>query len=358
MTQLLPVYRIDETIDTAISLDVKDEKILALLSMDARMPISAIAKQIRLSKEGTFYRIKRLQEKGILLQFLPVVDLRDFGYATYHVFFVINEANLERRQELMDAFLAHPHTKGLIEYSDRWDFEWILVARHVQEFDALLTDLTKAFTDIIVEKHKFEIITGFKSIQFPQTYVQEKVMLKPKKVILKQLDAKDYLILTQLADNARASTYTIAAALGFSPDTVRLRMKKLLAQDIIRQFTILPCLSRLGYHWQTLCIDVKTFDLPHELKFKEYISQKPEIIRAVKVLGDWDLMLYIVTKNMSQAHKLIKEIQKTFVDIIITYQTFGEYREHYFTSLPFIIQNAVLPGTVEDKPTKKVPAKH
>lgn len=349
MTPLLPVYRIDETIDTTISLDVKDEKILALLSMNARMPLSAIAKDIRLSKEGTFYRIKRLQEKGILLQFLPVVDLRDFGYGTYHVFFVINEANNERRQELMDAFLAHPHTKGLIEYSDRWDFEWILIARHVQEFDAILTDLTKAFTDIIVEKHKFEIITGFKSIQFPQRYVEEKVMLKPKKSFPKHLDAKDYLILSQLADNARASTYALAAAVGFSPDTVRLRIKKLLAQDVIRQFTVLPCLSRLGYHWQTLCIDVKTFDLPHELKFREYISQKPEIIRAVKVLGDWDLMLYIVTKSLSEAHKLIKEIQKTFVDIIVTYQTFGEYKEHYFTSLPSVVQSIHVEGVVEDK---------
>ncbi|MBI2139181.1 AsnC family transcriptional regulator, partial [Candidatus Woesearchaeota archaeon] len=40
-----------------MELDVKDKKILAELSLNARQPTSAIAKKVRLSREGVEYRI-------------------------------------------------------------------------------------------------------------------------------------------------------------------------------------------------------------------------------------------------------------------------------------------------------------
>ena len=49
---------------SSVKLDVKDKKILAKLDMNARQPIAHIARKVRLSKEVTHYRIKRLEEKG------------------------------------------------------------------------------------------------------------------------------------------------------------------------------------------------------------------------------------------------------------------------------------------------------
>ena len=36
-------------------------------------------------------------------------------------------------------------------------------------------------------------------------------------------------------------------------------------------------------------------------------------------MGNWDLMLHIVTKEVEELHMIVKDIQKNFADIIINY---------------------------------------
>jgi len=325
-------FRVDESVHGKIKVDAKDEKILALLAENARMSISDIAKKIHLSKEATFYRIKKLQERNIVLGFYPLFDLEMFGYHTFHVFMVLNETTVERKTAFLAFLIKYPNTKSVMEYSDRWDLEWVIVARNVQEFDSLLTDVTKDFSDMILEKQKFEIIIGQKSSQLP--YATEQIMFKPRARSDKRIDAKQLQLCAVLADDARQPLTALGQKLELDGDTVKYRIKNLCESGVIRQFSILPNLSLLGYHWLTMCIEVKTFDLHHELKFKEYISNKPQIIRAVKTLGNWDLMLHIVAREVVEQHMIVKELQKAFADIIITYQTWGGYKEYFFTCLP------------------------
>lgn len=47
-------------------LDNVDRKILAVLDLEARATFQEIGKKTRLSKERVIYRIKRLEQKGII----------------------------------------------------------------------------------------------------------------------------------------------------------------------------------------------------------------------------------------------------------------------------------------------------
>ena len=47
-------------------LDVKDKKILYHLNLDCRQSMNSLSKKIGLAKEVIAYRIKRLEEKGII----------------------------------------------------------------------------------------------------------------------------------------------------------------------------------------------------------------------------------------------------------------------------------------------------
>ena len=334
----LSQFRLDESGFKQIKIDFKDEKILGLLSTNARRALSELSKSVRLSREGTFYRIRRLENQGLIAGYYAVFDLRDFGYHTYHVFMVLNESNAERKNAFVERLVGHPHTKSVMEYSDRWDIEWVLVARDVQEFDLLVTDLMKEFSDIIIEKHKLEIILGYKSIQLPYAADSQQVVFRAKKRLSVDIDQKDREICRELSGDARLSLSAVGQKIGLSADAVGYRLKRLVKDEIIREFSIVPNLSLLGYHWVTMGIEVRTFDLSQELKFKEYISRTPEILRAVKTLGNWDLMLHIATKDIQTRHRIVKDIQKTFVDVITSYQTWEGYKEYFFTGLPRVIQ--------------------
>lgn len=330
--------RVNEAIVKRVKLDGKDKKILSILSEDGRIPLSVIAKRIRASRDTVDYRIKRLVKNGIILGFIPQINAKYFGYDTYHVFMVINTLNEERKNKLIDALVNHPNTRNLMEYHGTWDLEWVLIAKSLKEFDSTLIDLTNDFKDVIVRKDKLTIIKGFKSIQLPgiiykeSSYYLKRIAKKSKKRI--KVDEIDIKILNALSRNARASTYGIAETLNLSSDAISYRIKKMVSGGVIYGFTILTNLSAIDYHWYTFCINVKTFDINNDMKFREFISSNPYVLRAVKVLGDWDLLVYIAADTTEAFHTTFKQIQEKFVDIISDYQIWVAYKEHVYNSLP------------------------
>lgn len=328
-------------IQKKVKIDAKDKKILALLSEDSRMPLSTIARNVRLSRDTVDYRIKRMQKLGVILKFVPIIDLTRFGFETYHIVMVLNESNVEGRTKFVEFLKTHPNTKSIMEYSSRWDLEWVLVARNIKEFDELMSEITNKFPDVITEKSGIEIIKGYKSIYLPDKFYDDvgfKYKEKIKKVQEIKLDNKDLLILRLLSENARMSSYELGNKIGLSSDAVIYRIKKMYDADVIRQFSIVANLTYLGYHWYTLAVNLKTLSKESEAKLKEYIKRHPYIMRVVKILGVWNLVISIATDTLNNFHKTVKEFQETFADIISNHQTWIAYKEYVFEILPSIIK--------------------
>ena len=330
--------RIKET--TPVKVDKKNHKILALLAENARMPASEIAKKVLLSRDAVAYRITRLQKQGVILTFIPIIDLKRFGYYTYQVFLLLDEKEKEKQTALISFLKEHKHTKSIISYTDTWDIEWTLIAKNVQEFDILLTEVITKFSDVILQKETLAVVKGYKSIHLPYYYyysagITPKLSLKKAKAI--KVDKKDIELLKLLGQNSRQSSYDLGKKLGLSPDAVVYRIRRLTNANIIRQFTTVINLSKLNYSWYTYAINFKKFDEKDDAKFTEFVRKHPHIIRAVKIFGEWDVLLYIVADSPSNYHNTVKEIKKTFSDIIQTYQTWLANEEYIYQPLPKVI---------------------
>lgn len=63
-----------------MNLDEKDRLIIRLLSDNARMPVSEMARQVGLSGPSTSERIRRLENNGIISRFTVELDLAALGY--------------------------------------------------------------------------------------------------------------------------------------------------------------------------------------------------------------------------------------------------------------------------------------
>jgi len=60
-------------------LDDIDLKILSIIQDDARAPISKLAKQVGLSPPSVHERISKLEEKGIIAEYVAVLDAKKLG---------------------------------------------------------------------------------------------------------------------------------------------------------------------------------------------------------------------------------------------------------------------------------------
>ncbi len=319
-----------------VKVDKRDRKIMTLLSENGRMSLTQIAKNVYLSRDAVNYRIKRLGKIGVILHFFPDVNYATLGFHKFHIFLLLDEQRAEEHEKLIAYLKYHPNVMNIIEYSDRWDLEIVLLARDLLEFDKIMLEITEKFSATILEKDKVETIKRFISFSIPPLLKTENPSLQiiPERKVDHKIDAKDLRILSYLTENGRASTYEIGSKAGLSADAVGYRLKDMEKSGVIKRHTLAINFSLLDYQWYTFIVGMKVFNSQMEKKFEEFVRENPSIIRAAKTLGGWDLLLYIVVEDQRQFHMLVKKIKKTFYTVIRTYETWVTYKEHVFQPFP------------------------
>ncbi|PIN79980.1 hypothetical protein COV11_04890 [Candidatus Woesearchaeota archaeon CG10_big_fil_rev_8_21_14_0_10_30_7] len=328
-----------ELVNKKIKLDVKDKKILSLLAQNARMPLTQISKLVQLSRDAVDYRIKRLVNDGVILKFFSHLNHSKLGFYKYHVFLLLDESNKKNQKEFILFLVNHPNIFSVIEYSDRWDLEVRLIAKDVIDFDKIIMDIAAKFPDVILERDKLEVIRKYKSTYLPPL-VEDKTVTKilEERSSPEKLDDMDIKILKLLSVDCRISTYAIADKVKLSADAVSYRIKNLVDKGIIRKFTIMVNFSVMQYHMYTFTMQLKMFDKKTEKKFEEFLKQHKNILRAIKTLGSWDLLMYVVVSDPGEFHKIVKEVKDVFSEVVRNYQTWIAYKEHVFKTMPEIIQ--------------------
>jgi hypothetical protein len=79
-------------------------------------------------------------------------------------------------------------------------------------------------------------------------------------------------------------------------------------------------------------------DKKREAKLKQFVQTHPYIIKAIKTIGEYDLLFYIVADNPRKYHATVKQIKSEFSDSVKTYQTWVAYREHVFNPFPSALE--------------------
>ena len=86
-----------------IELDTTDRHILAVLQADARITNAALAEEVHLSPSACLRRVRRLEESGVIADYVTRLDRRKIGLGTS----VFVEIGLESQHEdLLDEFEA------------------------------------------------------------------------------------------------------------------------------------------------------------------------------------------------------------------------------------------------------------
>jgi DNA-binding Lrp family transcriptional regulator len=319
----------------SLKLDVKDKKLLVLLSENSRLTLSELSKHLQLGQDTTRYRLQRLKKHKVITTCYPAIDFGRLGFQKFRVFFVVDERRPEKRKAFIDALIAHPNTRLVMEYSDRWDFEWALVAKTLQGFDKILHDVVKEHEGVIQEKITLAEIRAFRATVAPYEY---KFKLKeiPHHNDYKH-DEKDLHILSALSEDSRLSTYKIAETVDLSADAIGKRIKKLRACRLIKSFRVLVSFGALGYNLYTVACDFHSYDKSMENTLRTYIKEHPNFIGAHKHIGPHDFILRMIAKDQTDFHEALKDLKRKFADVIFDYDMYLAYKQHCFVPVPQVI---------------------
>jgi len=154
-------------------LDEQDMKILTSICDDARISMVDLSARLGVSVDTAIYRIKKLIESGVIVEFRPVINYAALGYSVYCVFFRFKNFTKEKEAEFAAYVKEQKNflwsTMCIGKYSN---LSYIIV-KDTFEFQDVISDIRERFFDILDAYEMLLSFAEYKYTYFPKGIVNK-----------------------------------------------------------------------------------------------------------------------------------------------------------------------------------------
>ena len=315
-------------------IDLKDRKILYHLDLDSRQSFSQLGKKVGLYKEIVNYRVKRLQEKGIIVRFNTLIDTLKLGYTCMRFYLNFQYITPEIKKEIIDHFVNFKRTQTVASPDGSVDLCVFMMAKNVSEIHSFWEKTLSNYRDYFAK----QIISPFvgENIYTKSFLIDEKddrlnLIVKRGGEIV-DYDDLDLQILQLLAQNSRIPTLDIAKKLNLTTITITKRIKRLIELGVILRFHVTINWEIIGYKWFKVDLYLKDYNKKHQII--NYLEKYPHLSYIDKTFGYADLELELIVKDVNQLKQIIEDISSKFPTMIRSYTYFSVAESHKWVDIP------------------------
>ena len=316
-------------------LDLKDRKILYELDIDSRQSFSQLGKKVGLHKDVVAYRVKNLQEKGIIKNFYLDINGYKFGYYKIKFYYNFQYVTPEIKQEIIDYLVKSPYTDVVHSAEGQYDLVVICEVENIPNFYNIWNGVINKYRDYFSNQI---LCIHNKLVEYRRTFLlDEKTANKDDKILFVEsssdkkadIDSLDKKILEFLAPNSRIKTIDIAKKLNSTVNTINSRIIKLVKTGVIQRYTINIDWPKIGYQWYKADVVLKN---PENMqKIVDYIENNPNLLHRIASLGYVYLELTFALNNANQLHQIIGDLSLKFPDAIKNYKYFSITKTHKYS---------------------------
>ncbi len=318
-------------------IDLKDRKILYELDLDARQSFTQIGKKVGLKKDVVAYRVKRMQDEGIIENFWTAINTFKLGYDVFRVYINFHYVTASVKEEIIKYFVDYKNSWVVASIKSEIDLDVVIWVKDIFEFYQFWEKTLDKYEDYF-EKYAISIYVYAacykKSFLLPDEQDKSdremyEVFYGGKPV---EIDEIDYQLLNEIAENARMPLIDLAEKLKISSQSVNYRLNNLVKSGVINAFRVNINLSKLNLHNYKVDIYLKD----HKLKkpILNYLKDKPYIEFMNLALGWADLEPEFVVKDMDELLKILDEINFKFSGGIKKQSFFIEEKLYKLRCLP------------------------
>jgi Lrp/AsnC family leucine-responsive transcriptional regulator len=319
-------------------IDLKDRKILYQLDLNSRQSLSQIGKKTGLHKDVVAYRIKKLQEKGIIKGFYTETDDYKLGYIRHRFYFTYQYISPEKKDEIINFFIKNKYIRIIHATEGHYDLVLISDVKGITKSYSVWKTILSKYRDYFADQ-VFSII--YKAHIYRYSFIlEDKNQIKnprEKSIVYgsddqAEIDNTDYEILKLLAQNSRIPTIKMVEELKINAITINNRIKKLKKLGIIKAFRVDINLPLLGYKRYKVDIFLKDYNkLPYII---DYVDKDPNLDEIILSVGYADIELIYILKNTNQLHETMKDLSIKFPDTIKNYIYFSAIKTYKWTWMP------------------------
>jgi DNA-binding Lrp family transcriptional regulator len=320
-------------------LDLKDRKILYELDIDSRQSFRAIGRKVGLHKDVVAYRVKKLQEKGIIKNFITDINHYKLGYTPIKFYFTYQNITPKIKQEIIDYLVKNQYTQEVHSLEGQFDLCIVCTVKDVANFYNTWINIINEYRDFF--SNQIFCVQNSSSIYSLTFLLDEKsdkkeeriswmISSNDKKVDIDNLDKK---ILEFLVSNSRITTIEIAQKLNSTVTTINSRIKKLVKNGVIFGYSVDIDWLKIDYYYYK--VDIVLKDSKKTLQIMDYIKNNPNFLLRHVSLGYVDLELIFILNNANQLYHIMEDLSLKFPDLIRNYKYFCTVKTHKLIGADF-----------------------
>ena len=319
-------------------LDLKDKRIISELEENARQTNKQIGKKIGVNTDLVRYRIKRLEEEGIIKWFLTIINIAKIGYTDFGVYITTQKLTKEKEKEFTKHLIQQKHISYIAKLGGRYDFVIGLLAKDVLEFHQLLTNTLKKHEEFIVEK---DIAIRLLLAHFPKKYLitkENRLQENPVfggEIQQETLDETDQQILSELATKARVNVVNIAQKTNIPASTITQRIKKLKEKKVITGFFPIINNKKIQYQNYLVHIRVKNSNNTQENKLFMFCREHKNITYIIKTIGKWNYEIHIEVPNQETLQETLTQLREQILEDITNIEVIMLFEDIKYNLYPF-----------------------
>jgi Lrp/AsnC family leucine-responsive transcriptional regulator len=314
-----------------IKLDLKDRRLLIALDTDSTQPLGPIAKKLGLSKEATAYRIKRLENEGIIAKYITLSHFAKTGMTHYKLYAQYNSIGKQKRDSIIKYLSGINGIGWLASTEGTFDLMLSIRFRTIFEFEDFKDMFCAKFGDQLREI-QFAVLTEAETkpryYLLPEAGRLPKIFLHCDKSDPVPIDEEDWKVLRAVNTNARAPAHDIARTTGLTERVIRYRRKELEKNGIIVGSKIAIDYRKLDFLFFKCLV---SFSRPDEKSYREmrtYLRLHPNVIYWIKTVGSWDAEIEIEVPNIEAFYKFIEDFKDRFSNILTRVDSVLVSKEH------------------------------
>jgi len=321
-----------------VEIDLKDRKILFELDLNCRQSNTQIGKKVGLSKEVVIYRIKRMEEEGIITGYWTAINTYKLGYYVFRIYINLIDVSAKIKTEIIQYFVKNKDAWAVLTYKGPVDLDIVLWVKDVYAFNQYWINTLQLYgkyfaqstisilTHVISCKKSYLLDSGdtLSEREFYHTSCEGDPI---------QIDKLDYQLLDELALNARAPLLDLAKKLRCSSQTANYRIKHLMEKEIIQAFRVSINPAKLGL--QGCAVDLYLKNQTMQRQILDYIKRKPNVYDIMVMNVGWaDLAFQVYVTSINELSRLMEDLETKFPDAIRKYHYWMDEIVHKERWLP------------------------
>ncbi len=306
-------------------LNLRQKKILKLLSINCRFTNKDIAKSVGISEDAVAYQIDKLIHKENLARYNVQFFFPLLGYEDYHIWIRL------KREEDINKLLKIKKIHSINKSQGKYDLQLLVFSKTKKDFQKALKEIKETVNVAEIKYSKFVgIIKSFSNIipaidvntKIPENSKKFEYVLNSQQYPLGDFSKKfkigevDKKIIGQLLKKPRATFQELSQSTKINHETIRYRIKNYVNAQLITNFGIIHDFKKYELFSNYFLIKCDKTKLNNK-DFARFLNSKTNIFYSPKLEGDYDFIVYVVSENPSELGEINNEIRKALGDSII-----------------------------------------